>query len=226
MVQWMQNLFQGYHESLLTLLFEHVLGYLVKELEGEDLGMHATNVEGGAQHCRTHTQWPKTSLDPTMKLLRQCWNYFCTASITLKSRLHTYLSRTVESSRNPSLLPSPLPDHFKSIPMGEIKIFFSQFSEKVTYLLHREIEPGRMIIMLTWLHTISKNEDFMVDEFRKEACVALGDFFEEEINNAQMKRGLDGGLGGNQEGTSPKGNNTRVVTSCKASKQASAKLLQ
>ena len=62
--------------------------------------------------------------------------------------------------------------------------------EKTAYLSHREIEPGRMICVLVWLHFKSKEADLTLESFQDSSFVELGNFFEDEIIAAQKKREL------------------------------------
>lgn len=62
--------------------------------------------------------------------------------------------------------------------------------EKVAFLSHREIEPGRMICVLVWLHLKAREGDFTLEWFKKSGFVKLGGIFEDEVVAAQKKRGL------------------------------------
>ena len=62
--------------------------------------------------------------------------------------------------------------------------------EKTAYLSHREIEPGRMICVLVWLHLKSREADFTLKSFEESGFVTLGGFFEDEVIASQKKRGL------------------------------------
>ena len=59
--------------------------------------------------------------------------------------------------------------------------------EQRAYLSHREIEPGRMIAVLVWLHKVSHNGDLTEDKFLK-CGFEFGQTFESEISDAINRR--------------------------------------
>jgi hypothetical protein len=64
--------------------------------------------------------------------------------------------------------------------------------EQRAYLSHREIEPGRMIAVLAWLHKASHNGDLTEDKFL--GCgFAFGQTFESEISDAINRKKRAGG---------------------------------
>ena len=63
--------------------------------------------------------------------------------------------------------------------------------EKKAYLSHREVEPGRIVCVLAWLHMISKKNDWTLEDFQAMG-LAIGSAYEDEIADAAKKRGAEG----------------------------------
>jgi hypothetical protein len=70
-------------------------------------------------------------------------------------------------------------------------------AEKKAYLSHREVEPGRMVCVLAWVHSISTRDNLSVQEFLKMGFMISGSF-KDEIRASQKKRGIDPGEADNQ----------------------------
>jgi hypothetical protein len=65
-------------------------------------------------------------------------------------------------------------------------------AEKRMYLSHREVEPGRMIAVLVWLHTASHKTDFTEEAF-KESGFPIGETFENEVSEVVARKKRDRG---------------------------------
>ena len=65
-------------------------------------------------------------------------------------------------------------------------------AEKKAYLSHREVEPGRMVCVLAWLHLISSRDDLSVQEFLNMGFI-VGGSFKDEVRASQKKRGIEPG---------------------------------
>lgn len=89
--------------------------------------------------------------------------------------------------------------------------------DDVAFLSHREVEPGRMVCVLAWLHKISKNSGLTLKEFRSMGFT-IGDAFEKEIEDAQKKREAGGkGNAGNNQGAKKGDHKTQKMQSKKRS---------
>lgn len=75
--------------------------------------------------------------------------------------------------------------------------------EKKSYLSHREVEPGRIVCIVAWLHMMSKRANVTLKDF-KDMGFTIGNAFEEEIRNAATKRTADKGKGQKGEGNKSK----------------------
>jgi hypothetical protein len=62
--------------------------------------------------------------------------------------------------------------------------------EKKAYLSHREVEPGRMVCVLAWVHSISTQDKLSVQEFLEMGLDVSGSFID-EVKASQKKRGID-----------------------------------
>jgi hypothetical protein len=69
--------------------------------------------------------------------------------------------------------------------------------EKKAYLSHREVEPGRMVCVLAWVHSISRRGKLSVQEFLEIGLDVSGSFTD-EIKASQKKRGIDPDKAGGQ----------------------------
>jgi hypothetical protein len=78
--------------------------------------------------------------------------------------------------------------------------------EQRAYLPHREIEPGRMIAVLVWLHKVSHIGDLTDNEFKKFGF-KIGQSFEREIENAVAGRDGQHNVQGSRQ-TTNKGKST------------------
>jgi hypothetical protein len=79
-------------------------------------------------------------------------------------------------------------------------------SEGKAYLSHREVEPGRMVCVLAWLHMMSqRTEDVNSTQFEAGGFV-IGEAYEDEIIGAIKKRGLNDCQDGK---TDPKSNDAQ-----------------
>lgn len=65
-------------------------------------------------------------------------------------------------------------------------------AEKRMYLSHCEVEPGRMIAVLVWLHTASHKTDFTEGAFKK-SSFPVGETFEKEISQVVALKKRDRG---------------------------------
>jgi hypothetical protein len=65
-------------------------------------------------------------------------------------------------------------------------------AEKKAYLSHREVEPGRMVCVLAWVHSISTRDNFSVQEFLNMGFIVSGSF-KDEVRASQKKRGIEPG---------------------------------
>lgn len=59
--------------------------------------------------------------------------------------------------------------------------------EEKAYLSHREIEPGRIVCVVAWLHMMSNRDSITLEDFEAMGFT-IGNAFEEEIRNAATKR--------------------------------------
>ena len=57
----------------------------------------------------------------------------------------------------------------------------------VAYLSHREIEPGRMACVVTWLHKLSARNDLTETEFLEMGLV-VGDYLDAEVKETMQKK--------------------------------------
>jgi hypothetical protein len=62
--------------------------------------------------------------------------------------------------------------------------------EKKAYLSHREVEPGRMVCVLAWVHSISTQDKLSVQKFLEMGLNVSGSFID-EVKASQKKRGID-----------------------------------
>jgi hypothetical protein len=232
MVQRILKNLAGYHESHTQLLFHHVLGYLVRELEGDDAGVIVADVTGMTvvnvfvYVCKEYLELqgkahesglsgkqvalkiksdiavgnPPADDDATELFvyglynieMKVAHNVLRGSGIWQKSQLIAEsLARSLQiqsdGKEHHNVLFSALCDSCSL----HILVHFRK--EKIAYLSHREIEPGRMIIILAWLHTMSKSGNLTLEDFKNKVFVAVGGMFEDEVKDSLKKRDLDGG---------------------------------
>jgi hypothetical protein len=100
-----------------------------------------------------------------------------------------------DNTNHPDVIYSVLCDGYSLC----IMIHFTQ--EHTAFLSHREIEPGRMVVMLAWLHRLAtSNTSLTSSAFRDMPVILVGSRMEDEIDSClQKKRSPTGGGGGGKQ---------------------------